>query len=226
MQPYFMPYLGYWQLAKEVDLLVLSDDTKYVKQSWINRNRIWENGNIGYITIPIKSDSDYLPINLREISNEFDPNRLMRKILQQYPVRANLDAEDFLRKILYCNEKNLSQYLFDSIKSTLDYLGISTPILFASSLEIPKELKGKERIFYLSSKLEIRKYVNLPGGKNLYSKNEFFVNGIDLEFISPKLSSYSTLGKSFEPGLSIIDLLFNIEKEEIKQVHLLDYSLE
>ena len=44
MQPYFLPYLGYWQLLAAADQFVLYDEVNYIKGGWINRNRILING--------------------------------------------------------------------------------------------------------------------------------------------------------------------------------------
>ena len=63
MQPYFMPYIGYFQLINAVDKFVIYDNIKYTKKGWINRNRILVNGKDQYISLPLKKDSDYLNIN-------------------------------------------------------------------------------------------------------------------------------------------------------------------
>ena len=57
MQPYFFPYLGYFQLINHVDEFILYDDVQYMKGGWINRNRILENGKPVYITLPVEKGS-------------------------------------------------------------------------------------------------------------------------------------------------------------------------
>lgn len=227
MQPYFMPYLGYWQLINEVDVLVISDDTKYTKQSWINRNRVWKNGRIEYITIPIRAGSDSLRINQREIASTFSPDAFIRGNLQDYQkCNNNKDVGSLMKNILYFNDKNLSRFLINSIEETLNYLNMEKRILIASELAIPNTAKGQERIFYLSQKLGITGYVNLPGGKELYSRAQFENKGISIEFIVPKLAVYETFNKKYEPGLSMIDMLFNVDKLNIRDVHMRDYNLD
>ena len=71
MQPYFFPYIGYFQLMNAVDVFVVYDDIKYTKKGWINRNRILVNGKDLLFTLPLKKDSDYLDIYQRKISNDF-----------------------------------------------------------------------------------------------------------------------------------------------------------
>ena len=72
MQPYFLPYIGYFQLIKSVDKFVVYDNIQYIKNGWINRNRLLQNSKDQYFTLPIKNDSNFLDINDRYISKNFD----------------------------------------------------------------------------------------------------------------------------------------------------------
>ena len=54
MQPYFLPYIGYWQLLSAVDQFVVYDNIKYTKKGWINRNRFLRDGTDAVFTIPLK----------------------------------------------------------------------------------------------------------------------------------------------------------------------------
>ena len=56
MQPYFLPYIGYFQLISAVDVFVVYDNIKYTKKGWINRNRIIQNGRDGVFSLPLKKD--------------------------------------------------------------------------------------------------------------------------------------------------------------------------
>ena len=56
MQPYFFPYIGYFQLMNYVDEWVVFDDIQFIDKGWINRNRILHpdpNKSFQYITIPL-----------------------------------------------------------------------------------------------------------------------------------------------------------------------------
>lgn len=53
MQPYFFPYVGYFKLIGSVDKFVFYDDVDFIKNGWINRNRIFVSGKVGYMTIPL-----------------------------------------------------------------------------------------------------------------------------------------------------------------------------
>lgn len=71
MQPYFMPYIGYWQLIKEVDLYVIFDDVNYIKKGWINRNNILVHDKRHLFTISLQGASQNKLINEIAVSDDF-----------------------------------------------------------------------------------------------------------------------------------------------------------
>src|SRR4051812_7809722 len=71
MQPYFVPYLGYFQLLAAVDKIVLLDDVNFINGGWINRNRIRVNGQPHWLTLPLAQASQNRLIN--EINIVDDP---------------------------------------------------------------------------------------------------------------------------------------------------------
>src|SRR5438445_505000 len=86
MQPYFFPYIGYFQLINAVDEFVVYDNIEFTKKGWINRNRILVNGKDAYITIPLKKDSDYLNVNERWLADVWTVERkkLLNRITESY----------------------------------------------------------------------------------------------------------------------------------------------
>ena len=75
MQPYFFPYIGYFQLIKSVDEFVIYDNIQYTKKGWINRNRILVNGTDYLISLPLKKDSDYLNVVDRQLAESWEKDR-------------------------------------------------------------------------------------------------------------------------------------------------------
>lgn len=70
MQPYFLPYIGYWQLLNAVDKYVIYDDVNYIKGGWINRNRILINKEPKYFNVKLNGASPNKLINEVEVSND------------------------------------------------------------------------------------------------------------------------------------------------------------
>jgi len=225
MQPYFLPYIGYWQLFKESEIVFLADDSKYTKQSWINRNRLWINGVIQNVTIPISMASDYLSIGERQISEVYNPEVTFRRILHDYQKCKQSNVEALLWEILNQDTRNLGEYLSTSIRHLLNFLGLNCEVIEASKMSIPSELKAEERIFFLGEKIGINKYVNLTGGQKLYSTSQFSSRGCQIEFIVSNLTPYETKINRFVPSLSILDLLFQASDRREVTNQLSDYKI-
>src|SRR5690554_2832006 len=86
MQPYFLPYLGYWQLLNCVDTFVVYDDVEFTKKGWIHRNRYLSNGSDQMFSLPLKKDSDYLDVRDRYLADSWESEKikLRRKIEGAY----------------------------------------------------------------------------------------------------------------------------------------------
>ena len=76
MQPYFLPYMGYFHLLNSVDEFVIYDNIQYTKKGWINRNRILVNGKDKLISLPLKKDSDYLNVIDRKLSDNWNVEKV------------------------------------------------------------------------------------------------------------------------------------------------------
>jgi len=85
MQPYFLPYIGYFQLMAEVDVLVVYDNIKYTKKGWINRNRISLNGTDVMFSLPLKNDSDALAVRDRQLAADFNRTKLLNHSRERMP---------------------------------------------------------------------------------------------------------------------------------------------
>lgn len=214
MQPYFLPYIGYFQLMNMVDEFVVYDAIEYSKKGWINRNRMLCNGKSGYFTIPLKKDSDYLNINERYISQEFCTisKKILRKIESNYKKAPNFDIFfPVVEKIFSFQNQNLFNFILNSIILIKEYLEIETPLVISSSLpSYIEDLKGGEKVLAICQELKATRYINPPGGVNLYHREKFEENGIELIFFRTKKFEYTQLGGSFVPFLSILDVcMFN-----------------
>lgn len=212
MQPYFWPYLGYFQLINAVDIFVIYDNIKYTKKGWFNRNRYLCNGTDKVFSIPLKKDSDFLDVRDRRIASDFDKSQLKNKISAAYSKAPYFESVfSLFCKSVDNEDSNLFEYIFKSVKDICAYLQINTEIVISSTLTVGNELKGKDRVIAICRELNGEEYVNPIGGLSLYDKQEFQDNGIELFFI--KMNDdivYTQLGDDFVPALSILDvLMFN-----------------
>lgn len=226
MQPYFFPYIGYWQLINAVDKYVIYDDVNYIKKGWINRNRILINNSIENINLSISKASQNKLINelsLFEPANNF--NNLLKTISYNYKKAKEFDSVfPVVEKIFSCKEENLARFLEYSIRELVDYMGIETEIIVSSDIPKDNTLRGQEKIISICEELKADVYINAIGGQELYDRESFSKENIDLKFLMPNISAYDQFGNEFQEGLSIIDvLMFNSKQDVCKMLN--DYKL-
>ncbi len=211
MQPYFFPYIGYFQLIAAVDLFILYDNIKYTKKGWINRNRILQNGKDVMFSLPLKKNSDSLNVCERELAADFNRNKLLHQFKNAYR-HAPYFTQTFplIEQIVAYDQTNLFQFLHHSIVKICDYLGITTNVVISSSIKIDHALKNQDKVLALCAAVSASVYVNAIGGIDLYSKETFQDKGLVLKFIQSKPFEYSQFGQAFVPWLSIVDvMMFN-----------------
>jgi hypothetical protein len=211
MQPYFFPYVPYFQLVGAVDLFVVYDNIKYTKRGWINRNRMLQNGTDVMFSVPLKHDSDYLDVRDRQIAEGFNRDKLLHQLAAAYR-RAPQFARVYplVEGVVRHEERNLFQFLHHALLCTCRHLGIETSIRVSSGVAIDHGLRSQAKVLALCEAVGATTYVNAIGGVELYSREEFTARGVELKFIRSKPFEYSQLGGEFVPWLSIIDvMMFN-----------------
>ena len=215
MQPYFFPYVGYFQLVAAVDVFIVYDNIKYTKKGWINRNRMLLNGTDAMFSLPLKKGSDSLDVVERELSGDFKRDRLLNQFKGAYS-RAPYFAQTFplLEGIVRNEENNLFKYISSSILGTCEHLCIKTKVRVSSEIAIDHELNSQDKVLALCEAVGADTYINAIGGMELYSKNEFKAHGIELKFIKSRPCEYAQFGGSFIPNLSIIDVMMFNGKEK------------
>ena len=226
MQPYFFPYIGYFQLIGSVDVFVIYDNIKYTKKGWINRNRILQNGSDVVFSLMLKHDSDYLDICKRELALDFKPKKLLNQFSGAYRKAPYFEQTYALvERVFAQKEKNLFEFLHCSIIEICKHLGITTPLIVSSSIIIDHTLKSQEKVLALCAAVGAATYVNAIGGKDLYSKNVFKENNIELQFIQSNPFDYPQFSNNFIPSLSIIDVMMFNSIEKIQTFFLTNYEL-
>lgn len=226
MQPYFFPYIGYFQLITAVDLFIVYDNIKYTKKGWINRNRMLQNGKDVMFSLPLKSGSDMLDVRDRELAADFNREKFLNLFKGAYRC-APYFAQTFslLEQIVRYKDRNLFRFLHHSIIKTCEHMGITTEIKISSEIAIDHGMKNQDKVLALCESVGASTYVNAVGGIKLYSKNTFQEKGIELKFIRAKLFEYPQFGDEFVPWLSIIDVMMFNPIETIKESLVRKYEL-
>ena len=221
MQPYLFPYIGYFQLMNAVDEFVVYDNIQYTKKGWINRNRILVNGKDAYITFPLKKDSDYLDIKDRYLADDWvlERKKILNRISESYRKAASFEfVYPVIEKIILFEETNLFKFILNSLTVLKEYLSIKTLFPISSEIPINHELKAEKKVIAICKAKNADVYINPIGGMDMYSKDEFKKEGIDLRFLKATDVTYKQFNNDFVPFLSIIDVMMFNTKEEMKEM--------
>jgi WbqC-like protein family len=217
MQPYFLPYIGYWQLLAAVDRFVVYDNIKYTKKGWINRNQFLRNDAAAFFTLPLKKGPDSLHIAQRMIADDFDPAALLNPIASSYRKAPFFDsAFPLIESIVTAAPRNLFEFLLNSLLATAAFLDIRTPVVVSSAVPVDHSLKSEHRVLAVCRALGATRYVNAIGGRELYSAQTFKRDGIELKFIQSRPIAYQQFDGRFVPSLSIVDVLMFNSKDAVR----------
>lgn len=211
MQPYLLPYIGYFQLIAASDVFVIYDNVQYTKKGWVNRNRLLMNGSDKVFTLPLQKASDYLEIRERRIAADFKRSKILNQFRGSY-LKAPFfdDTYALLEEVFNFKEQNLFEFIRHALMLTLDQLGIKTKVITSSDVKADHQATGEDRVLSICGSLSAATYLNPHGGRALYRKKRFSQAGIDLRFLETMPFEYPQFSKPFIPNLSIIDvMMFN-----------------
>lgn len=222
MQPYFFPYLGYFQLIHSVDEFVIFDQTQYIRRSWITRNRILNAHKESiYINVPVYKAPRETKIKDIHINHE---NNWQEKIIQQLQYYKNApnfnEVLEFVRECLNIKIECISQFNTMIIKKTCNLFNINTNITVLSEKlpSIKKANEADEWGIITTKALHGTTYNNAIGGKEFYDPQKYIDNGLDIQFIQPTLKPYNQFNQKFISGLSIIDIMMFNDVDTINKM--------
>ncbi len=223
-QPYFIPYIGYWQLIDSVDTFAIADNYNFIKGGWINRNRILEGNTVRYFNISV----DHASQNRYICDHKIKPIEKDVKIRQldnfysKAPYRK--EGVKLMDQILSFEGDDLADFLYQSIQMICDYLKIETKIVRTSDYDQDPTFRFTDRIYDYCRQMGADTYHNLIGGQSIYSYEEFAAHGLKLAFVESIPVPYPQSCEKFEFGLSIIDVIMQNSVEEIQHM-LKSYKL-
>lgn len=187
MQPYFIPYAGYFRLFAATDLFVIYDCVQFPRRGWVHRNQLVDiNSTLRWMTLPLEKVPQQTAI--KELKFREEPAEEIRNQLMSFKVfkdpsfhQENLRniKESLLTPALY-----LVDYLEQSLKQICNYLDLPCNTVRSSSLNLSSDFHGQERIIEICKVLGARTYVNAPGGRSLYDHEDFKKHNLELKFLS------------------------------------------
>lgn len=220
MQPYYFPYLGYFQLMAAVDTFVILDDVQFIKGGWIHRNVILLDGQTKPILMPVEHMSQLRLINEHErvldVKQRHAQLRRIRHAYQHAPYFA--DVMPMVERIMKDEERNVAAYLGHLLREVRDYIGLDTSILYSSALTNDKTTKCEQLVLSICEHLDADHYINAIGGTDLYDEAMFAEAGVKLDFIKMDPITYRQFDDAFIPNLSIIDVLMFNSKRKVREL--------
>lgn len=219
-QPYFMPYVGYFQLMDAAETFVVLDDFAFMKQSWIARNRVLSaRGEIIPFSLSVRDMSCHRTIAEHVYVDSF--RRLGRTLECCYSRAPHYEAVmGLMEEILDTPERRVAMLNARSLELTARYIGLETRFVLSSQLDYDHSLRSAERVVAICEAAGARRYVNAIGGQALYDAGMFASHGLELRFLQSEAGTYGQCGGggAFVPGLSIIDVLMNCEPERVREM--------
>lgn len=230
MQPYFLPYLGYFSLIKNTDQFILFDPVQFIRHGWIERNRIlkpqdgWQ-----YIAVPLIKHSRDTKIKDILINNTLDWRKKIFSQLEHYKKNAPFYREtiDVLRNAFDINTESIVKLNAHILKVICDYIGIefNMSIFSEMNLQINEVKAPDEWALNICLALgNVDEYWNPEGGLEFFERQKYITAGINIYFLKMNLSEYQQRRAGFEPGLSIVDVMMFNEPGQINKM-LDDYVL-
>ena len=182
MQPYFFPYINYFNLIKKSDIFVILDDVQFPRRGWVHRNKFFDyHGTLRYHTLSTIHTNQNAKVNEIQLhANFIDNNKLA---VRKFPIWSQISQIQNFDYLFNNYFNNLEALVSHSILHMLEVLDIQTQIFTSSSLELDKSLTGQERIISIVKYFESKTYLNLPGGVGYYEYDKFRMNGINLNFL-------------------------------------------
>lgn len=212
-QPQYLPWPGYFNKIIKCDIFVFLDDVQYKKNEWQNRNKIKTARGEIWLTVPVHYKFGQ-KINEVEIDNSIfwakDHIKTIKINYQKSPFFKDFFPviEDLLSK----KYTKLVEINVASVKSILEYLGIKKQIIMSSALKV--ETEKTDRLVDICKKLSATVYLSGIGAKGYLEEEKFKKENIKVEFQNFSISVYPQLYGGFISNLSIIDMIFNIGKDE------------
>jgi hypothetical protein len=215
MQPYFFPYLGYFQLMAQCDRFILLDDVQYVDRRWMNRNRILRNGAPAWLTYPVLQGPQAAAIRDRHYVGTCEAkNQVLNKVRDAYRRAHRCDEIcELIQSCLECRGSSVAEVNEHLLRTTASRLGIYCEFVRSSDLGADPALRGERRILEMCRLLGADEYVNPIGGLALYSDEAFAARGIRLSFLQTGELAYRQFDQPFVPMLSVIDLLIFTDRD-------------
>ena len=186
MQPYFVPYAGYFRLFAAADVVALLDCVQFPRRGWVHRNQLPDaGGQPRWLTLPLAKAPQ--TAHIAEMTLATDAAARLAEAMRRFP---SLAMNQPLRGAVADAGGTLVPYLERTLGVACETLGLPFRTIRTSSLSIDPGLRAEDRILAIAERLGAATYLNLAGGRDLYDSEHFAARGITLRFLDDWQGSY------------------------------------
>lgn len=193
MQPYFIPYAGYFRLFAATDLFVVYDCVQFPRRGWVHRNRLPNfNHELDWLTLPLKkADRD---IKISDLTFGDDALAKMQNQMTRFPLfKKDLLNQSCFQPWFLNFDQSPIEYIVKLLQVVCDELNIPFNVAYSSKLNLPAELTGQDRILAIAEHYKATHYINAPGGVDLYQAERFVERNINLQFLPEYQGGYTSI---------------------------------
>jgi hypothetical protein len=220
MQPYFLPYPGYFALIARSDVWLVFDDAQMIRHGWVDRNRIlhptegWQ-----YIKVPLKKHAREAKISECEVSEPDWGAKIIRQLGHYRKAPHYAAVITMLERAFQTAPTQLALLNTHVLSGVCAYIGLPFAPKLHSTLEYDRSLVNGPGEWALEAAraLGASTYVNPPGGKDLFNHTRFREAGIELGFLHWPDRPYSQRRVGYEPSLSTLDMLFWLDSGDVRE---------
>jgi WbqC-like protein family len=211
LQSNYLPWRGYFDLIHDCDLFVFYDCVQYTRQDWRNRNKIKTSAGTQWITVPVGTDLDRLIHDVTIPSAAWQAKH-WQSLVQNYGkcphfARYRPYFEDVYLGRTWQSLSELNQSLVAHIAT--EFLSLKTQLV--DSRQYQANGQRLDRLLDVLTKAGASRYISGPAAREYIDPAAFEQAGIELAWKDYSgYPEYRQRYAPFEPGVSIIDLLFNV----------------
>jgi hypothetical protein len=184
MQPYFLPYAGYFRLIAQTEVFVIYDCVQFPRRGWVHRNKLVDaQGQEQWLTLPLTPAPQEVLIG--DLTFADGAAAAIAERLRPFPVASRGGAHAALLDHVRRPEGRPVDYIAGLLEQASAQLGLSWNAVRSSSLGVPDSFRGQERILEIARRLGATRYLNAPGGRELYDPDAFAAASVELSFLDP-----------------------------------------
>lgn len=211
-QPAYLPWLGYFNRIRSVDLFIYLDTVQFQKGSFQNRNKVMTQAGSKWLTIPVETAGKLYNRALKDLRVDNSQRWQFKHWATLKTNYASAPAFDQISKeIKHFYDQDwvlLSDLCWEMLLVFNRLLGLKTLMVKASDLGDVEGQKS-DLVLNLCRKVGACTYLSGSQGRYYLCESSFSAAGIKVEYQNFSPTTYAQSGNTFIPALGIVDFLFN-----------------